>query len=83
MYRSFILVGLGGSGGKTLRFVKRELAARLAEKGWDNGIPDAWQFLHIDTPTVADGHELNDRVDQLAEDEYFGLVGDGILCLSG
>jgi hypothetical protein len=78
MYRSFILVGLGGSGGKTLRFVKRELAARLAEKGWDNGIPDAWQFLHIDTPTVADGHELNDSVDQLAGDEYFGLVGDGM-----
>ena len=78
MYRSFILVGLGGSGGKTVRFVKRELNKRLIEMGWDEGIPAAWQFLHIDTPTIPDGNELNDLVDQVALDEYLGLVGDGL-----
>lgn len=78
MYRSFVLVGLGGSGGKTIRFVKRELSKRLEEMGWDGGIPAAWQFLHIDTPTIPDGNELNDVVDQIGLDEYLGLVGDGV-----
>ena len=77
MYRSFVLVGLGGSGGKTIRFVKRELSARLQEMGWAGGIPEAWQFLHIDTPTIPDGNELNDDVAQVEPDEYLGLVGDG------
>ena len=78
MYRSFVLVGLGGSGGKTIRFVKRELSKRLEEMGWDGGIPAAWQFLHIDTPTIPDGNELNDVVDQVGLDEYLGLVGDSV-----
>ena len=34
MYRSFVLVGLGGSGGKTIRFVNAALK-RLEEMGWD------------------------------------------------
>ena len=63
MYRSFILVGLGGSV-KTIRFVK-QLSKRLEEMGWAGGIPSAWQFLHIDTPTIPDGNELNDVVDQV------------------
>jgi hypothetical protein len=78
MYRPFVLVGLGGSGGKTIRFVKRDLSKRLKEMGWAGGIPAAWQFLHIDTPTIPDGNELNDVVDQVGLDEYLGLVGDGV-----
>ena len=78
MYRSFVLVGLGGSGGKTIRFVKKELSKRLEEMGWAGEIPAAWQFLHIDTPTIPDGNELNNLVDQVGLDEYLGLVGDGV-----
>ena len=78
MYRSFVLVGLGGSGGKTIRFVKKALSKRLEEMGWAGEIPAAWQFLHIDTPTIPDGNELNDVVDQVGLDEYLGLVGDGV-----
>ena len=78
MYRPFLLVGLGGSGGKTLRFVKRDLHKRLRAVGWNDGIPEGWQFLHIDTPTIADGQELNDIVAPLDNDEYAGLVGDGV-----
>ncbi len=78
MYRPFLLVGLGGSGGKTLRFAKQEVQKRLIEMGWDEGIPAAWQFLHIDTPTQADGNELNALVDPLSSDEYLGLVDDGV-----
>ena len=79
MFRPFLLVGLGGSGGKTLRFVKRDVAKRLRDAGWRNGeIPEAWQFLHIDTPTIQDGMELNSIVDPLDNDEYLGLVGSGV-----
>ena len=78
MYRSFVLVGLGGSGGKTIRFVKQALSTRLEEMGWNGEIPAAWQFLHIDTPTIPDGNELNSLVDQVGLDEYLGLVGDGV-----
>ena len=75
MFRPFLLVGLGGSGGKTLRFVKRDVAKRLRDAGWRDGeIPEAWQFLHIDTPTIQDGMELNSIVDPLDNDEYLGLL---------
>ena len=78
MFRSFLLIGLGGSGGKTLRFAKEEIRVRLREAGWQGGIPDAWQFLHIDTPTNPDGNELNNRVPQIGIDEYLGLVGSSV-----
>lgn len=79
MFRPFLLVGLGGSGGKTLRFVKRDVAKRLRDAGWRDGeIPEAWQFLHIDTPTIQDGMELNSIVAPLDNDEYLGLVGSGV-----
>ena len=35
MLRPFLLIGVGGSGGKTLRIIKHELKRRLAEIGWD------------------------------------------------
>ena len=44
----------------------------------DPVIPEAWQFLHIDTPTNPDGTELNSIVPQLAADEYLGLIGPGL-----
>ena len=56
MYRRVVFVGLGGSGGKTLRFLKRDLRHWLTEHNWpeSRGIPEGFQFLHIDTPTVQD-----------------------------
>ena len=77
MYRSFVLVGLGGFR-KDHPICQGELSKRLEEMGWAGGIPSAWQFLHIDTPTIPDGNELNDVVDQVGLDEYLGLVGDGV-----
>ena len=79
MKRSILFIGLGGSGGKTLRFLKRDLTNSLIELGWDmsKGIPQCFQFLHIDTPTIQDGDEIK-SADMLPESEYLGLVGKGV-----
>lgn len=83
MYRKMLIVGLGGSGGKTLRFLKRDLRKWLAQPSranpdayWSGGIPEGWQFLHIDSPTIADGLEAGGDV--LGDREYVGLVGKGV-----
>ena len=78
MYSKFLFVGLGGSGGKTLRFLKREVLAWMAEHDAGQKIPQGWQFLHIDTPTVPDGDEINHKASHLPPDEYLGLIRDGM-----
>ena len=78
MYAKFLFVGLGGSGGKTLRFLKRELKRWQTEHGIDGPLPQGWQFVNIDTPTIPDGAELDDVVAPLPEDEYVGLSDGGV-----
>lgn len=79
MYRRVVFVGLGGSGGKTLRFLKRDLRHWLTEHNWpeSRGIPEGFQFLHIDTPTIQDGVSMG-GAEMLPDREYLGLVGPGI-----
>ncbi len=77
MLRPFLLIGIGGSGGKTLRIVRHELQRRLDEHGWTGQFPAGWRFLHIDVPTVADGDEI-DLPAQLPQSEYAGLVTAGV-----
>ena len=77
MYSRFLFVGLGGSGGKTLRFLKSQIERWLEKNCQPIKIPDSWQFLHIDTPEHADGQEIDHIVDQLAPGEYLGLTRPG------
>ena len=77
MYRRMLFVGLGGSGGKTLRFMKAGLNEWLERHGWDEGIPVGFQFVHIDTPTEPDGKDVGDS-SLISPEEYLGLVGKGI-----
>jgi hypothetical protein len=77
MLRPFLLIGVGGSGGKTLRIVRHELTRRLAEHGWTGPFPAGWRFLHIDVPSVADGDDP-DLPPQLPRKEYAGLVTAGV-----
>ena len=44
-----IIIGCGGSGGKTILGLRRVLELRLRQSGWTKGIPEAWQLLWIDT----------------------------------
>ncbi len=72
MYDRYLFVGLGGSGGSTLGYLKNELRRWLVQHGADPEIPDGWQFLHIDTTTVSDA------TPSLADDEYIGLISAGL-----
>ncbi|WP_420626188.1 tubulin-like doman-containing protein [Candidatus Poriferisodalis sp.] len=78
MYSKFLFVGLGGSGGKTLRFLKREIQQWMAAHDAGHRIPGGWQFLHIDTPVRPDGDEIDDKADPLDADEYLGLISAGV-----
>ncbi|MEV8250650.1 tubulin-like doman-containing protein [Microbacterium sp. NPDC076768] len=75
MLRPFLIIGVGGSGGKTLRGLKYQLELKLQQAGWAGGIPAAWQFLHFDTPTVQDGVDY--PAPFLPAQEYKGLVSAG------
>ena len=79
MYSRYLFIGLGGSGGKTLRFLKKDIKKWMERSGIENPkIPTGWQFLHIDTPTNPDGEELNSLVPQISADEYLGLIGQNL-----
>lgn len=49
----FLVVGCGGSGGKTLRLMMDQLRADLREQGIST-MPKAWQFVHVDAPALPD-----------------------------
>jgi hypothetical protein len=73
MLRKFLFVGIGGSGGKTIRALKKTLGQRLEQAGWDKGIPAGWQFLQIDT--VYDGQDF--PAPMLSLNEFCGMVAPG------
>ena len=51
--RRFLIVGCGGSGGRTVRLLIDQLRADLRARGISQ-LPDAWQFVHIDVPVDPD-----------------------------
>lgn len=76
MLRPFLVVGIGGSGGKTVRAARQALKFKLDQQGWDGGWPEAWQFLHIDSPTTPDGLEFPAPL--LPQEDYLSLVPNGV-----
>lgn len=52
--QSFLFIGVGGSGGKTLAYLWRSLERRLSAAGWTDGVPPIWQFLHLDPKSQSD-----------------------------
>ncbi|NCD18402.1 MAG: hypothetical protein EOL89_00195 [Actinobacteria bacterium] len=71
-FRPFVFIGLGGSGGKTLRVIRHQLLEMLDAAGWTGPFPAGWQFLHIDVPAKADGIDSNLPY-TLPDSDYFPL----------
>ena len=69
-----LFIGVGGSGGTTLRFLHQELLNSLQEKGWDDELPACWQFLLMDVAGTPDG--VSGRVPNVLTDKtsFFGLT---------
>lgn len=76
MLRPFLIIGVGGSGGKTVRAVRQALRFRLEQEGWTKGLPQGWQFLHIDSPTAQDGIEFPAPL--MPQEDYLALVPNGV-----
>lgn len=76
MLRPFLLIGVGGSGGKTLRTMQQTLLRRIRQVGWTgDGLPEGWQMLWVDSVSVqsADGFPAP----LLDGEDYCGLVSPG------
>ena len=73
MIRPLLIIGVGGAGGKTIRAMKQELNRILESSGYTEGLPDAWQFLHIDTIHGGGGFPAP----MLSADEFHCVVPSG------
>jgi len=67
-----IVIGCGGSGGKVVLNLKRRIADELKRRGWEHGLPGAWQFRWIDVPTAQEQHP--EFGPPLAAKEYVALA---------
>ena len=76
MLRRFLIIGLGGSGGKTVRGARQDINQRLHSAGYRGGIPAGWQFLWFDVPAIPEEGDL--PVPQLPIDGYVGLVSQDV-----
>jgi len=75
MLSKFLLVGVGGSGGKTLRALRSNLELKLNQANWNDGLPMGWQLLHIDSPVIQDGTGF--PAPMLPTSDYTGLSRSG------
>ena len=75
--RPFLIVGVGGSGGKTVRVLRDTVLRTLRVAGWEKDrLPLAWQVLWIDSITVMGDAAF--PASQLSSSDYLGLVPAGM-----
>ena len=75
MLKKVVLIGLGGSGGKTVRTTHAAIDRLLRTRGWGEGVPQAWQFIHLDVPSAPDG--LDPELPPAIPGTYYGMVPAG------
>jgi len=46
------MIGCGGSGQKAVRYIRDAVRRHLEHTNWEGGIPDAWQFIGLDTLNI-------------------------------
>jgi hypothetical protein len=76
MLSPFLIIGVGGSGGKTIRAMRQTLLRRLRSKGWKGEFPEAWQFLEIDTISTQGGGNFTAPL--LPANQFLGLVPQAV-----
>ena len=77
MLRPVLLVGVGGSGGKTLRAMRQTLMRKLRQSGWSKDtLPEAWQMLWVDS--VSEQSKDGFAAPLLPNTQYVGLVPIGL-----
>ena len=77
MLRPVLLVGVGGSGGKTLRAMRQSLLRKLRQVGWDRDqLPDGWQMMWVDSVSQQDEDKFPAPL--LPNTQYVGLVTPGL-----
>ena len=76
MLSPFLIIGVGGSGGKTIRAMRQTLLRRLRAKGWKGEFPEAWQFLEIDTISTQGGGNFSAPL--LPANQFLGLVPQAV-----
>lgn len=72
--RKTIFIGVGGSGGTTLRHVYQELSNGLRERGWKGDLPECWQFLLVDVAQRPDGISGSVPSVLTGEADFFGMA---------
>lgn len=74
MLQPFLFIGVGGSGGDTLRYLHQELSQRLRRAGVAR-MPSGWQFVHIDTRV---SEEYADGLPHNPNSDYVGLASRNV-----
>ena len=72
MLGPMLFIGVGGSGGNTVRAIRENLWRELVNRGWTGDFPDCWQTLWIDTISVQDKGGF--AAAALPGTSYLGLV---------
>ncbi len=77
MLRPVLLIGVGGSGGKTLRTMRQSLMRKLRKAGWTGDqLPEGWQMLWVDSVSQQDEDAFPAPL--LPNTQYVGLVPPGL-----
>lgn len=75
MLKPLIVIGCGGSGVNTVRYLRKSAKEALAKVGWDGPLPQAWQFIGVDIGTQYPNNPF--ETDPIPDSDYI-CVGQGV-----
>jgi len=78
MLTPYLFVGLGGSGGKTLQYLKHFLQTRLDQVEYQGEFPKGWKFIWFDVPTSQDLLDSDLGIPELEDSIYSNLVENNV-----
>ena len=70
MLKPLIVIGCGGSGVKTVSYLRKSVINALSNAGWDGPMPQAWQFIGVDA-----GIQRPYETEPIPESDYVCLGG--------